>query len=274
MSPVPTLLALLLAVALQPVDWDPPSTSVGLPAAVRELVLPGGLLEVAPARPADPLVLRLVAASPHGDAWRYDLEWYGLEPGVHDLRDALRREDGGSLDDLPPLPVEVTSVLPPGQVLPADPEPAGAPDVGGYRALLIAAGVLWLAGLVWMVLSARRRRAAAADAALAERPRTLADRLRPLVARALAGDLSRAERASLELSLMTLWRQRLGLTDDAADAVARLREHPEAGPLLVALEDWLHRPDRPDDVDLSALLRPYRDLPADALAEPLPGDPA
>ena len=60
MSPAATVLALLLAAALQPADWDPPSTTVGLPAAVRELVLPGGLLEVAPAAPADPLVLRLV----------------------------------------------------------------------------------------------------------------------------------------------------------------------------------------------------------------------
>jgi hypothetical protein len=38
---------------------------------------------------------------------------------------------------------------------------------------------------------------------------------------------------------------------------------------LRCLEDWLHRPDAPEDVDVGALLAPYRDLPADAL-EPRP----
>jgi len=46
-----------------------------------------------------------------------------------------------------------------------------------------------------------------------------------------------------------------------------LREHPDAGPLLRGLEDWLHRPEPRESVDVGALLAPYRDLPADALGE-------
>ena len=42
------------------------------------------------------MVVRIVAAYPHGDAYRYDLEYYALEPGTFDLRDYLQREDGSS----------------------------------------------------------------------------------------------------------------------------------------------------------------------------------
>jgi hypothetical protein len=49
-----------------------------------------------------------------------------------------------------------------------------------------------------------------------------------------------------------------------AEAIAVMRKHPDAGPLLGQLEAWLHRPGPPDPVDVRALLRPYRDLPAGA----------
>ena len=47
--------------------------------------------------------------------------------------------------------------------------------------------------------------------------------------------------------------------------MAVLREHDEAGGLLKQLEIWLHRPGNAGEVDLAALLKPYQDLPADAL---------
>ena len=48
-----------------------------------------------------------------------------------------------------------------------------------------------------------------------------------------------------------------------ADAVVRLKEHREAGALLRALEDWLHRPPGSASVDVAAVLAPYRDVPAE-----------
>jgi hypothetical protein len=58
-----------------------------------------------------------------------------------------------------------------------------------------------------------------------------------------------------------------------------LRQHAEAGPLLQSLEDWLHRPEPAADVDIAALLVPYRDMPAHELdaqigAGPAAADPA
>ena len=40
---------------------------------------------------------------------------------------------------------------------------------------------------------------------------------------------------------------------------------PDAGPLLGQLETWLHQPGSHDPVDVAELLRPYRDLPPDAV---------
>lgn len=252
---------------------DERETTVGLPARIAELVLPGAELEVAPRRAHDPLVLRITRVSPHGDAFRYDLEYWALEPGEYDLRAWLRRKDGTPADlgdvKLAPIEVRVSSVLPPGQVKPRVPPVAELPSFGGYRALVVASGVAWLVVLMLLLRGGRERAALAAEAV---RPLTLAERLRPLVERALRGQLSRAERARLELGLVAFWRRKLGL--DArrpADALALLHAHAEAGPLLRSLEDWLHRPAPPTEVDLAALLAPYRDLPPDALERALEG---
>jgi hypothetical protein len=43
-----------------------------------------------------------------------------------------------------------------------------------------------------------------------------------------------------------------------------MRNHPEAGPLIRNLEEWLHRPAAETQVvDVASLLRPYQDLAAD-----------
>jgi hypothetical protein len=185
------------------------------------------------------------------------------------LRTGLRRKDGSTTDDLPPIPVTVRTLLPAGQVKPHSPAEGAVPSLGGYRTLLIAAGVVWVAGLVILLRAGRKRRQELGAARA--RPRTLAERLRPLVERAREGTLSRTERAQLELGLVAYWRRKLGLEERRPeDALAVLREHAEAGPLLTSLEQWLHMPAPPAEVDLAALLAPYRDLPPDAIDVPEP----
>lgn len=247
--------------------------SVGLPGRIEELVLPGSELEVRARSAEDPIVLRITRVSPHGDGFRYDLEYTGLEPGKFDLRDALRRKDGtpltsetGAASPLPPIEVEITSVLAPGVVKPNAPRGRDVPAMGGYVASLIAGGVAWIVGLVLILRMGRKR--GEVRTSLAARPRTLAERLTPLVERAMKGELTRSERAQLEMSLVAFWRRKLGLEADApAQTLPILRRHPQAGPLLESLEAWLHQPNTPRDVDLQALLAPYADLPADAMAE-------
>jgi hypothetical protein len=234
-----------------------------MPARVERLVLPGTELEVKPADRKAPLVVRIVRVAPHGTALRYDLEYYGLEKGKFNLVDYLRRKDRSSAAGLDPIHVTIESVLPPGQVLPNVLEPKETPRPGGYWLLLIAGGVLWVLGLLAILLVARRRAQAVQAAA---RPLTLADRLRPLVEGAVAGKLDTGRLAELERALIVYWSRRLGLVDrKPAEALAVLREHPEAGPLLAQLEIWLHRPPPHATINLAALLEPYRTTPADGL---------
>ena len=272
----PVLRAFTAALLLSATLFARQIPSVGMPARLQEVVLPGSELEVDAPDPKSALVLRILRVSPHGSAFRYDFEYVGLEPGKYDLRDALRRRDGTPLvrseldasaaDALPPIPVEVASVLPGGIVKPHPPAAAPLPSLGGYAKTMIAFGVIWLAGLGLILFGWRKRRMALAAASY--KPRTLAERLRPLVESALAGRLSREERAQLESGLMAYWRRKLNLEHERpAQTLALLREHAQAGPLLTSLEAWLHMPVPPNEVDLATLLAPYRDLPADAIPE-------
>lgn len=239
--------------------------TVGMPARIEQLVLPGTELEAKPREDrAAAMVVRLIDVYPHGTAFRYDIEYVGFEPGERDLRPYLRRKDGSSTDDLPPIPVTIRASLPPGQILPHEPKGGGAPRLGGYRWLLGLGLVLWTIGLIMLVLRGRRTKGALADAAA--RPVTLAERLRPLVEAAVAGRLEAQRLAELERLLIGYWTRRLGLEQMApVEALGVLRAHEEAGPLLERLEAWLHRPGGGGSVDIPALLEPYRSIEAEAL---------
>src|SRR4051794_25995117 len=92
---------------------DRRQTTVGMPARIDQVVLPGPELEARPLDdPRGPVVLRVVDTYPHGTAFRYDLVYYALEPGTFDLKDYLRRKDGSSTAGLPSLKVTVDPLLP------------------------------------------------------------------------------------------------------------------------------------------------------------------
>jgi hypothetical protein len=244
---------------------DPPpprsTSTVGMPAKIEQLVLPGSELEVKPLEDRRaPVVVRFTGVYPHGTAFRYDLVYYALEPGNYDLKNFLRRKDGAALGDVPAIPVTVDPVLPPGQIEPNALPLAHSPSVGGYRLLLAFAGSLWCAGLAAILLLGRQRKIDAAGQA--SRPATLADRLRPLVDAALAGKLSEGQHAELERLLIGYWRKRLKLDHvSPAEAITVMRQHDEAGVLLRNLEEWLHKPGASADAaEIAALLRPYQEL--------------
>lgn len=256
--------AVVCSVGAQPAPLA--ETTVGMSGKLDSVVLPGTELEAKKLEDRKaPLVLRVVRVYPHGSDFRYDLEFFALEPGIYDLSQSLRRKDGSPLGQLPPLLVKVNPVLPPGQILPNKLEIESGPRLGGYRNLLIVAIALWVLVLVAVVASfffPRGRKATTSS----DKPVSLAERLRPLVEGAIAGKLSRDQLANLERSLLAYWRKRLGLEAvEPGVAVEKLRAHPEAGPLLAQLEAWLHRPGPPAPVDVGTLLAPYRDLPSEAI---------
>lgn len=235
-------------------------TNVGMMAQINELKLAGSLLEVSPIEDRDtPIVVRIVRTFPHGTDHRYDIEFYGLEPGTYNLLDYLQREDGSSMEGLEPVTVVVEPLLPEGQVEPHRPELGPLPQFMRYRMLMIGLGVAWLLGLGLILFWKRRGKEHASETL--KRPQTLADQLRPLVDRAVSGEATPQELASLERSLITFWRKRLDLESlPASEAIHHLRSHPEAGGLISQLESWLHQPGRESSVPIEALLMPYRNI--------------
>jgi len=263
------LLSLLLALALahpchaQDGAAEPlASPTTGMDGEVLNLVLPGSQLEPKALEDTNsPIVLRVVQVFPHVDDWRYDLSFYGTVPGSYDLRDHLQRKDGSGMDAVPPIPVEVLAIRPPGELVRPGLELQKPPRLGGYKLALITAGVFWVGVLALLVFGFRKK----TEMQLAQRvkPVTLADVLRPLVKKAQAGELSQSGQAELERTLLGIWRKRLGMEDeDPALAIIKLRDDPEAGALLRELEKWLHKPGSADEVDVAELLKPYEKLPA------------
>ena len=265
---------LIVAASVQAQGGAVPETPVGIAGRFDQVVIPGSELEVVPHEDRRlPIRLRIVALYPHGTAFRYDLEYQGLQPGKFDLKDYLRRKDGSVPTDVPALPVNVVATLPPGHVEPNAPALSRSPVMGGYRIMQIVAGAAWCVGLLAILYYGflRRKPVLVSEAAVA--PKSLAERLKPLVDGAIAGHLSQPELARLERTLIAYWRRRLHLEDTEPDqAIAALRAHAEAGPLLEQLDAWLHIPVvagseklPPQKVDPARLLAPYQHLPPDAL---------
>lgn len=235
------------------------TTTVGMPANIVDLILPGPVLETRPIDRDAAMVVRVKQAIPYGtDAHRYQVEYYCLEAGEYNLADYLQQLDG-SPAQVPEVKVSVVARLGEGQVLPSELALKSTPRVGGYMMWLIIAGIVWVLGLFAILFVGRKQEKMAK---LANRQPSLADRLRPLVERAMQGELSGSQQAELERMLLTYWRGKLGLNDsDASQAIMQLRQHQTAGQLLRQLESWLHMPaDRREEVNLTELLEPYRDV--------------
>lgn len=250
-------------VATAAAQEEPVSTeneyAVGFPGVMEDVILPGSVLKSKNIESRDQsIVVRVVNAFAHGDAFRYEFEFYGLEPGTYNLIDYLEREDGSSTEGIPELPVNIVAVLPPGQVEPHQLVSESSFFRNYYLPILIAGGVVWAVGL-WMILFWGRGKYRRLDP---ERHRvTVAQRIQPLVEKAVAGDLTRAEQGELERTLVAFWQKKLRLDHVApSQMMEKLRANPESGELLQQLENWLHRPDPPENVDVPALMKPYQSM--------------
>jgi hypothetical protein len=256
-----------------PATFATNAPTVGMEGRV-EIALPGTLLEARPVDEKSLVIVRVAEALPHGTLTRYDLRYIGLVPGKYDLRDYLRRRDGSPLDQLPPLPVEIAGLLPAAHTGELIEQPRGLLGFfGGYRNALLAFAVIWVLAVIPLWLFGRRKKAAVVAPVELHQP-TLAERLRPLVEQAATGQLSADGKAQLERLLLSHWRERLHLGDlDQAEAIAQLRQDPDAGALLVALENWLHRPPGVASVDVTSLLAPYRRPAANTAPDPTASRP-
>lgn len=226
----------------------------------------GVALQADPEQDLSAPILVRVEAGVDGGRTNYVVRFMGATAGTYDLSDWIVGPDGRTVPGLEPLVVRVVSDLPAGRG--TDLYEIEDPPLsirGGYRALVGWLIPLWcLVPVVALVYRRLGRRKEEPPTPPVPVP-SLADQLRPLAVRAGEQTLTVAEQSRLELLLMFFWREQLGRPADAIrDVLPRLREHPEAGPLLAAVEEWLHQPGTTgwDASVLDRLLEPYRGAPA------------
>lgn len=249
---------------------DEPSTAtVGMGTRIEEVILPGSELVVKEFKEGDPIVLRIVSVKPHGpDMFRYELEYYGLSPGEYNLVNFLERKDRTPPGELPEVKAQINSILAADRVEPNRPRETSIPPIGGYLFWMRTLAVLWMIG-IFVILFSKRKRDSKNEAADLPGP-SLADRLQPMVEKAISGELTNSQMAELEMMLVAFWRKRLHLEQaDIAKVTQELKNHEEAGPLIQQLEILLHRPHTENEVNVSQILEPYQNLPAEALDDEL-----
>jgi len=251
-----------LQAANQAVAVESPVPNLGLEGRAK-VELPRADYRPRPLDDRTELILRLENVEPGTNGqFRYDFYFLGLEPGHYRLADYLVRPDGSRPDELSVQMLEVRGRLPEDHDGRLNAHvPSLFPFIGGYRAFLAGLAALWVGGLAAYIYWSGRKPTLVTSQASAP-PKSLAERLRPLVEAAAAGRLGVDGQAQLERYLIGYWREKLTPPElRMAESVARLKTHQEAGALLRALERWLHRPGGVAMEEISALLQPYREVP-------------
>lgn len=256
------LLVFLTVLSFARAEVPPPERGIGIEGRVS-VTLGRPDYQAKPLDDRTPLILRVESIKPAGDGkFVYDFHYMGLEPGAYALKDYLIHADGSPATEVGEVSFEAKSVLPPehdGKLNSYVPRPF--PWLGGYRIALAAFAVFWVLGLIAFAWFGRRRKVVD-DSPSAPLPPTYAERMRPYVEAAAAGNLTPSGQAELERLMTGYWREKLRLPEQRmADELASLKSHPEAGELIRALEKWLHRPGGATPSEVQGLLEPYRHLP-------------
>lgn len=246
------------------------TSTVGMTRKITQILLPGSeLTGDSPEGRRNPITIRIDAAYPHGDGFRYDLTWSADLPGEFDLADSLRRIDGSSTDDLPQISVSVTSVLEPERLIPNAVELPQGSWVGGYRATVTLFWILWGAGLAAFGFRHLKEKKRNQDQTPADGVCQL-QAISELLTQALSGDsFSAEEKLQLEKLIISFWSTQKQLQElPPRELLTTLRDDPDAGPLLAELERWLY--DRPtaDDRYLRELLDPMQKILSSASLPP------
>ena len=246
-----------------------PERSIGTE-GVFYLRTSGPAIEVKPFEQGGPLLILIANVARDQDVSIYEIRYMGFVAGDYDLRDYLRHLDGTDISSLSPAKVSIVSVLPQdhsGEL--GGIERVPLPFAWPYRILLAGAVMLWLVPLVlWM--KKRLSRPEPVVRSVHSPDQSLADQLKPLVETVLEGRSSPREQAALERLLLSFWREKLNLAEcDSQQSLARMRAHAEAGALLRELDAWLHLPPGRREIDVSALLAPYRNVAGDPRVDSL-----
>ncbi|MDA7522473.1 hypothetical protein N9Z46_05725 [Akkermansiaceae bacterium] len=232
---------------------------LGLPKTLEDLYVPGSKIEVIPrTNNESSLVIRILEIKPAANGFRYDFEIYALDPGTHRIAEFLRyATDRSPIKDLDAT-FEVTTThsldtLP----KPSEPEPVEPEKLGGYKNLIIVLGIFWL--LIFLAIIFYRKKHGA-DLVVEKPLPTLHEKLQVLVSVASQGEINDQQQANLERLILGHWKEQIPEIDSLtpARALVELRSHPEASPLILKLEEWLHAPNtKLSREEFLPLLAPY-----------------
>ena len=235
--------------------------TVGIESSI-EISLPRGDLSPMGVKDRTDLILRVASVRPQDGGYIYDLRYIGLLPGDYNLSSYLLMPDGISPPEgLPAVAVKVLPLLPQGHHDLVSKQLKAHMPPGGYKLFFTIVCVAWAALVLPLIFAFREKKQVVVEKVV--RPATLAELLRPLVEKALVGELDASGKGHLERLLMGYWQKELKL-DEASifEMLQKIKQHPEGGKLIEKLEYWLHRPPEAGSVDIDELLSPYKKISA------------
>lgn len=240
------------------------TSTVGFPKLIFQHKITGTKVVAKPITDrTQPVIVRIVETYPHGSDFRYDIEYKGLEPGTFDVAEYLERDDG-SIQPIPSIEVKVFPILAKNEVQPYKLPQSRSRFRSYYLPLLLVLGAVWLVGLLMILFYGRGK---TKQPSREQKQLTVADRMRPLIDAAIAGQLTPQQQAELERVLSGFWSKKLRLNHLSADELRqKLREHEEASLMLNQIDSWLHRPatDPTNAIDVNELLKPYQAISDDS----------
>lgn len=228
-----------------------------------------------PQKENDALILRIDSVEPTVEGqFKYTFAFMGLQSGVFNLADYLQTASSKRLRDMiPAMSVSVRALLPENVGTDLAPMPQALPPRRiPYRPALAALCLLW-AGAGWFLYYKPRPKPSAPPPPPPQPapPKSLGEILEPLALKAARKTITTEEKVLLEQTVLRHWSEKLEITElDADEQYEIIREDPEGGVLLGALERWLYQPaSHILTSEVTKALQPYFDIPAPG-SGPLP----
>jgi hypothetical protein len=238
---VASLFSLLLVTPLFSAENQ--QAPMGLPTRFTDIFIAGEKVEPIPRTDSSSsLVIRILAIKPASEGFRYDMEVYGLDAGTYSLGDYLRFTKNLQPAKELQTTLEITTQHP-SDVLPK-PQPlehTGPENLSHYRSFIWIFSVVWALVLVCILVY---RKPAAKNLAAEIQLESTHEKLQKLVLATAHGELDLTQKSTLERLIIGHWKKQVPGLDvlPTAEAISQLRTHPEASPLVLKIEHWLHAP--------------------------------
>jgi hypothetical protein len=188
------------------------------------------------------LVIRVLEVKSASEGFRYDMEVYGLDAGTYSLGKYLRFTNSQQAVTELETTLEITTQHP-SDVLPK-PQPlehTTPEELSNYRSLIWVFCLVWVLVLVCILLY---RKPAAKNLEQEVKVESTHEKLQKLVLVTAHGELDVTQKSTLERLIIGHWKKQVpGLAAlPTSEAITKLRTHPEASPLVLKIEHWLHAP--------------------------------